>query len=107
MIYELRIYEAVPGRLPDLNHRFANLTLGIWARFGIEQVGFWTAEVGVSNELTYLLKWESMGERERIWSAFQADPEWQQGRAATEVNGPIVASVRNSFLRATPYSALQ
>jgi hypothetical protein len=48
-----------------------------------------------------------MGERERIWSAFQADPEWQQGRAATEVNGPIVASVRNSFLRATPYSALQ
>jgi len=28
-----------------------------------------------------MLKWESMGERERIWSLFQADPEWQQARA--------------------------
>src|ERR1700753_3477635 len=65
MIYELRISEAVPGRLPDLHSRFANITLKIWERFGIEQVGFWTAEVGVSNELTYLLKWESMAERDR------------------------------------------
>src|ERR1700748_2975826 len=102
MTYELRIYEAVPGRLPDLHNRFATITLKIWERFGIEQVGFWTAEVGVSNELTYLLKWENMGERERIWAEFQADPEWQRERAGTEANGPIVAQVRNSFLRAAP-----
>ncbi len=27
MIYELRIYDAVPGRLPDLHARFTNVTL--------------------------------------------------------------------------------
>ena len=45
MIYELRVYEAAPGRLPDLNARFANHTLGFFARHGIKVVGFWTEEV--------------------------------------------------------------
>ena len=27
MIYELRIYECVPGKLPDLNKRFSTITL--------------------------------------------------------------------------------
>jgi hypothetical protein len=30
MIYELRIYRCMPGRLPALLARFQNHTLGIW-----------------------------------------------------------------------------
>ena len=30
MIHELRIYHCMPGRLGDLNNRFANVTLKIW-----------------------------------------------------------------------------
>ena len=30
MIYELRIYETVPGKLPDLHRRFDTITLKIW-----------------------------------------------------------------------------
>ena len=30
MIYELRVYHCVPGRLPALNARFANVTLKMW-----------------------------------------------------------------------------
>ena len=37
MIYELRVYHAVPGRLPDLLKRFDTITLKIWHRHGIEQ----------------------------------------------------------------------
>jgi hypothetical protein len=107
MIYELRIYEAALGRLPDVNRRFETLTTKIWERMGIRQVGFWTADIGTSGELTYLLAWESLAEREQKWAAFQADPEWREGRAKTEENGPIVAKVRNSFLTPTSYSALQ
>ncbi len=29
MIHELRIYECVPGKLPDLNKRFATITLNL------------------------------------------------------------------------------
>lgn len=107
MIYELRIYEVVPGRLPDLNRRFETITLKIFERLGIKQAGFWTADVGTSNELTYLLAWESMAEREEKWAKFQADPEWNEKRAKTEENGAIVARVRNSFLRPTAYSSVQ
>ena len=107
MIYELRIYEAVPGRLPDLNNRFQTITLNLWEKHGIRQVGFWTADIGTSNELVYLLEWQDLAERDQKWGAFQADPEWTEKRAQTEAQGPLVARVRNSILRPTPYSKMQ
>ena len=42
MIYELRIYEAMPGRLAALNDRFANHTTGFFKKHSIHVVGFWT-----------------------------------------------------------------
>src|SRR5256885_12249949 len=48
-------------------------TLKIWDRLGIKQAGFWVADVGTSNELTYLIAWESLAEREEKWAIFQAD----------------------------------
>ena len=108
MIYEMRIYHCVPGRLPDLNKRFETATLKIWERHGIRPVGFWTVLVGSSNQdLVYLLEWNDMAERERIWNGFLADPEWLQKRAETEKNGPIIASVDNSLLAPTAYSKLK
>ena len=40
MIYELRVYHAVPGRLPDLLKRFDTITLKIWERHGIRPIGW-------------------------------------------------------------------
>ena len=34
MIYELRIYRALPGRMPALLERFETNTLKIWERTG-------------------------------------------------------------------------
>ena len=34
MLYELRVYECVPGRLPDLLKRFDTITLGLWEKHG-------------------------------------------------------------------------
>ena len=108
MLYELRIYHCVPGRLPDLLRRFDTITLGIWKRHGIEQAGFWTTGIGESNQtLYYLLKWESLAEREKKWSAFASDPEWLSKRAESERDGPIVASINNMFLQPTSFSAVK
>jgi hypothetical protein len=77
MIYELRIYRCVPGRKPALLSRFENETLRIWEKHGIRQAGFWTTLIGKSSqEITYMLAWDSMAEREKRWGAFLADPEW-------------------------------
>ena len=108
MLHELRIYRCLPGRLPALLTRFETITLAIWARHGIRQAGFWTTVIGESNqELTYLLAWDSLAEREAKWTAFQADPEWLAKRAETERDGPIVANIVSQLLQPTSFSAVK
>jgi hypothetical protein len=108
MIYEMRVYRCVPGRLPALLNRFANITLKIWERHGIKQAGFFTTLIGESNqELTYFLAWESLADRETKWNAFQADPEWHTKRAETEKDGPIVANVLVQMLTPTAFSSVK
>jgi GH24 family phage-related lysozyme (muramidase) len=108
MIYELRIYHCIPGRLPALLKRFETITLELWERHGIKQAGFWTVGIGESNQdLYYLLAWDSLADREKKWNAFASDPEWHEKRADTEADGQIVASVNNQILTPTNFSAVK
>src|ERR1700732_3535975 len=108
MIYELRIYRSVPGRTPALLSRFDNQTLRIWEKHGIRQAGFWTTLIGNSNqEITYLLAWDSMAERETRWGAFLADPAWAAVVAETEKDGQLVESISSQLLAPTAFSAVK
>jgi NIPSNAP len=108
MLYELRVYDCCPGRLPALLNRFQNHTTKIWERHGIRQGGFWTTLIGNSNHrLTYFLVWESLAEREQKWAKFQADPEWNKARAESEKDGPIVANVVSEILTPTAFSSVK
>ena len=108
MIYETRVYRCIPGRLPALLNRFANTTLKLWDKHGIKQVGFFTTLVGESNhELTYILAWDSMAQREKLWNGFMADPEWIAARTKSEEDGPIVGNIVNQLLAPTVFSALK
>jgi NIPSNAP len=108
MIYELRIYHAVEGRLPDVIARFQNHILKLWDKHGIRQAGFWATLVGTSNQqLSYMLAWESLAEREKRWTAFVTDPAWIAVAAETEKNGPIVKNISNEFLVPTAFSSVK
>jgi hypothetical protein len=108
MIYELRVYQPVPGRMPNLLARFRDETVRIWEKHGIHPIGFWTTLVGdSSNELTYILQWESLADREAKWTAFLNDPAWHKARDDSERDGPIVASIKNQILTPTAFSALK
>jgi NIPSNAP len=108
MLYEMRVYHCMPGRLPALLKRFETKTLAIWQKHGIRQAGFFTTVVGESNQqLVYFLTWESLAERERKWSAFMSDPEWLAARAETEKDGQIVAHLSNQILVPTAFSSVQ
>ena len=108
MIYEMRVYRTVPGRLPALLKRFENTTLKLWDKHGIKQAGFWTTLIGDSNhELTYLLAWELLADRERKWNAFMSDPAWVSARAESEKDGPILANASNQILQPTAFSAVK
>jgi len=108
MIYELRIYDCLPGRLPALLKRFNDHTLGIWERHGIRQAGFFTTMVGEhSNRLTYFLAWESLAERETKWASFVNDPAWHKARDDSERDGPLMANVSSQFLSPTAFSSVK
>ncbi len=108
MIYEYRVYEAAPGKMPELHARFRDHTLRIFERHGIKNIGYWTASVGDYNDrLIYLLAFEDAGHRDRAFAAFAQDPEWLKVKAESEVNGPLVTRLSNSLLSPTDYSPLQ
>jgi hypothetical protein len=57
-LFELRTYHAAPGKLAALQARFANHTLGLFARHGLTVVGFWVARDAngqPGDDLVYLL----------------------------------------------------
>jgi hypothetical protein len=108
MVYELRVYHCVPGRLPAIIKRFDSITCRLFEKHGIKQVGFWTVAVGESSsDLVYMLQWESLADRDKKFGAFAADPDWIEARTRTEADGPIVASITNSILMPTSFSALK
>jgi hypothetical protein len=108
MIYEMRVYRALPGRLPALLKRFDTITLKLWEKHGIKQAGFFTTLIGESNqELTYFVAWESLADREKKWNAFAADPEWIEARGKTEADGQIVGNITSQFLVPTAFSAVK
>ena len=110
MLYELRIYECAPGRLPALHNRFRTVTCRKFVEHGITVVGYWTDKYGESNRLTYLVQWESDAERDHKWTAFQNDPEWIAAAAESQApqnGGPIVARVINTLMVPTDYSEMR
>jgi hypothetical protein len=108
MIYEMRIYRCVPGRLPALLKRFETVTLKLWEKHGIKQAGFFTTLIGESNqELTYFLAWDSLAEREKKWAGFMTDPDWMKARAESEADGQIVGNIISQIMVPTAFSAVK
>lgn len=104
MIYELRVYAALPGKMSDLL-KLLEKVLPVWERYGIRQGGFWTPMVGPSSqEVTYFLLWESLADREVKWSKFLNDAEWAAIHKDSEKGGPLTSNVSTSFLRPTAFS---
>jgi hypothetical protein len=69
---------------------------------------FWTTLIGKSSqEITYMLTWDSMAEREKRWGAFLADPEWIAVVAKTEKDGQLVANICSQLLAPAAFSAVR
>ena len=108
MLYELRVYTAVPGKLPELHARFRDHTNRIFAKHGFKPVGYWVNMIGPSNQdLIYLLEWRDLAHRQKAWDAFKVDPEWIAAKNKSEENGPLVANIVNSIIEPTDYSPMR
>ena len=108
-IYELRMYSAAEGKLDALNARFRDNTIRIFNRHHMKSVGYWVPTEGdkAGNTLIYLLEHPSREEAKKNWAEFNADPEWQKVKAASEANGKLVLKVDSTFMAPTDYSPIK
>jgi hypothetical protein len=107
MIYELRIYKAIPGKLGKLNERLEKHWIGLFEKHGMKVIGFWTAVIGTSNTLYYMLGYDSLAHRDETWKSLKSDPEVQELRKKLDSEDIVTEYIDNIILTPTPYSPMK
>ena len=105
-VFELRIYHAVPGKLPVMESRFRDTTSKILARHHLNVIGYWVAEDAPDNSFVFLFAHESREEAKRNWEAFRLDPEFQEIVKAERAEKTLERA-DTLFLRATDFSPMR
>jgi len=109
MVYELRTYVTLPGRLPNLQARFRNHTTRLFEKHGMKNIGYWVPQdpPASENTLIYIIAHKSRDAAKASWDAFRKDPDWIKARDASEADGKIVDKITSVYMTATDYSALK
>jgi hypothetical protein len=107
-VFELRTYTAAEGKHAAMLARFRDHTVALFEKHRITSVAYWVPQdsPASSQTLIYLLAFPDRADAKERWGAFLADPEWQRVRAASEVNGKLVAKIESVYLDPTDFSPL-
>ena len=104
-VYELRVYTAHEGKLPELLARFRDHTCKLFEKHGMVNVGYWTPmDAKDGNKLFYVLQHPSRDAAKESWKAFGSDPDWKAVQKASEASGPLVVGVESTFMALTDFS---
>ena len=105
-VFELRIYHAPPGKLPELLARFRDHTDKLFDRHGMKSIAYWTPvdEPEKSDTLVYILYHPSREAAAANWKSFQDDPEWKRVKESSEANGKLTEKVDSTYLALTDFS---
>jgi hypothetical protein len=109
-LFELRVYHAPTERqLRYVRERFSGAEIAIFHRSGVHPILYTETLVGPDMpNLTYIIPFASLADREKAWDAFGADPEWVKVRAESIAKGGQIVNQTNiSLLKPAPFSPIQ
>jgi len=109
-IFELRTYESnTSATLKRKIKMFEDAEIGIFQRLGMQPVFFAQTIIGRNMpSLTYMLTYDDLAARDRVWKAFGADPEWQKLRSAPgNGDAEIVSNISNLIVRPASFSQIK
>ncbi len=109
-VFEMRTYIANPGKFEALQTRFRDHTCALFKKHGIENVGYFVPQDekdGKDGTLVYIIAFPSREAAKKAWADFQADPDWQEVRKASETDGKLLKDVKSVFLDPTDYSPIK
>lgn len=107
--FELRVYQATPGKLDNLLARFRDHTTELFKRHGMGQFGYWVPtekKDGAGEKLIYILFHKSPDACQASFKAFRTDPEWVKVKAESEANGSLTVKdgVQSTLMAPTDFS---
>jgi hypothetical protein len=107
-VFELRIYHAVPGKLPALESRFRDTTSKLIARHHLDAVGYWVPEDSPDSDPTfiYLLAHSSREAAKQNWDAMRSDPDFQ-AMVKSEQADKLVEKVDSIYMRPSDFSPMK
>ena len=109
-IFELRTYESPNARASKTKIKmFDDAEIKIFRRCGMLPVFFGETLIGRNlPNLTYMLAYDDLAMRDKVWKTFGADPEWQKLRSTPGLTDPeIVSNISNAILRPLPFSPIR
>src|SRR5271156_6085881 len=107
-VFELRVYHTVPGKVPALESRFRDTTSKLLAKHDLKVVGYWVPEGAPAwdNTFIFLVAHSSQEEAKKNWSAFVADPEFQDVIKSEQAN-KTTGTVDVTYMRPTDFSPMK
>ena len=109
-IFELRTYES--QSFVTLNTKIGMFNGGemqIFQRLGMRPVFFGETIIGPRQpNLTYMLSYDDLAARDKLWHDFGSDPEWRKLSGKPELkDSEIVANISNVILRPLTFSPIR
>ena len=109
-IFELRTYQS--QSLTALQKKIGMFNSGeiaTFQRLGMRPVFICETIIGPRQpSITYMLSFDNLDGREKLWQQFGADPEWKKLSAPAELkDAEIVANISNVILRPLPFSPVR
>jgi len=109
-IYELRQYES--NNVLSLRRKvkmFDDGEIDLFRKVGMAPVFFGATLAGHNMpNLVYMVGFDDMAAREKIWSVFGSSPEWKKMSSQPGVSdGEVVSNITNWIVRPTPYSEIR
>lgn len=109
-LFEVRTYESnTTATLRRKVKMFNDGEIGAFQRAGGQPVFFGETVAGPNQpSLTYMLSYEDLAGRDKVWKAFGADPEWQKLRSTPGLgDAEIVSNISNYLVTPLPFSQIR
>lgn len=109
-LFELRVYHSPTERqLGFVHDRFNGAEIGLFHRSGIFPILYTDTLAGPNMpNLTYLIPFASLAEREKAWAAFLSNPDWLKAREDSVTHGgQIVSATAQILFQPAPFSPIQ
>jgi hypothetical protein len=109
-VFEIRIYESNnPKTLARKIRMFDEGEHALFAKIGMVNVFFGETIVGRNMpNLTYMVGYNDLAHREKVWSEFVGHPEWKKMLAQPGVSdAEIVSNISNSLVRPAAWSSIR